>query len=250
MLGAEFYNYSLTFVNKIRMTHRVHPYIFRVGETTNWRSRWFNLKNYQHYLREDTILREFLNRRLRSAHISAIEIERSPNALHVILKTSRPGIIIGRSGEGMTELKKEIEKQLNRIGKHRRSHQRAGVREKRELKLTVEEVRSPETNAAIVAQVIVEDIERRLPFRRIMKQAVEKVMAHKEVKGAKVSLSGRLDGSEMARYEWTKKGRVPLQTIRADIDYDQRDAFTTYGVIGVKVWIYKGDVWNHEAKPK
>jgi len=183
---------------------------------------------------------------LKTAHISAIDIERSPNTMSIIFKTSRPGILIGRGGEGITKLKKDIESFLIRIWKHRPKVRKKG--EKRELKVTVEEIRSPETNASIVAQMIVEDVEKRLPFRRILKQSVEKVASHKEVKGVKVSISGRLDGSEMARYEWLKKGQIPLQTIRADIDYAQRDAFTTYGVIGVKVWIYKGEVFKEDEK--
>lgn len=223
------------------MTHRVHPYIFRIGHTTAWRSRWFSHKTYQEHLREDTLLREWLKKKLASAHIAAIEIERSPNTLHVVLKTSRPGILIGRGGEGMAKLKKEIDVFLIKIWKRRPvAREKLG---KREVKVTVDEVKSPETNAAIMAQMIAEDIERRLPFRRVLKQSLDKIMARKEVLGAKISLSGRLDGSEMARYEWAKRGRVPLQTMRADVDYMQKDAFTTYGVIGIKVWIYKGDIF-------
>ena len=226
------------------MTHRVHPFVFRLGETTTWRSRWFNRKNYREYLREDTLLREWLEKLLRPAHISAIDIERSPNTLNIILKTSRPGILIGRGGEGITKLNKDIERRIIKLWK-RRPASRAKLG-KREVKVTVEEVKTPESDASIVAQMVVEDIEKRLQFRRILKQTVEKVMSHKEVKGVKISLSGRLDGAEMARYEWLKRGRVPLQTLRADIDYAQKNAFTTYGVIGVKIWIYKGDVFKDE----
>ena len=227
------------------MTHRVHPFVFRIGETTTWHSRWFNRKNYRDYLREDTLLREWLLHLLRSAHISAIDIERSPNTLNIILKTSRPGILIGRGGDGITKLKKDIEQRLIKLWKGRPASR--ATLGKREVKVTVEEVKNPESDASIVAQMVVEDIEKRLQFRRILKQTVEKVMAHKEAKGVKISLSGRLDGAEMARYEWLKKGRIPLQTIRADIDYSQKTAFTTYGVIGVKIWIYKGDVFADKA---
>ena len=174
------------------MTHRVHPFVFRLGETTTWRSRWFNRKNYREYLREDTLLREWLEKLLRPAHISAIDIERSPNTLNIILKTSRPGILIGRGGEGITKLKKDIERRLIKLWK-RRPLARAKLG-KREVKVTVEEVKTPESDASIIAQMVVEDIEKRLQFRRILKQTVEKVMSHKEVKGVKISLSGRLDG--------------------------------------------------------
>ena len=220
------------------MTHRVHPYIFRLGTTKTWKSRWFNRKKFQEYLREDTILREFLEKKLKSAHIEVVEIERAPNVLQILIKTSRPGILIGRGGEGAEKLKEEIKREIFKIWR------RYGkTPDKRELKVTIEEVRSPETHAAIAAQMIIEEIEKRMPFRRIMKQALSKISSSKEVKGVKISLKGRLDGAEMARYEWLKKGRIPLQTLRADVDYAAKTAYTTYGTVGVKVWIYKGDVF-------
>lgn len=221
------------------MTHNVHPYIFRIGQTRTWKSRWFNAKKFSEYLREDTFLREWLAKKLCQTHIDSIEIERSPNILHVIIKTSRPGMLIGRSGEGAEKIKDEIKKKIigiwKRVGK---------VPEKRELKLTIEEIRSPETHAAIVGQMIVEDLEKRMPFRRVLKQTLEKVSSSKDVKGVKIALKGRLDGAEMARYEWLKKGRVPLQTLRADVDYADKTAFTAYGTIGIKVWIYRGDIFE------
>lgn len=225
------------------MTHRVHPYIFRIGELRPWKSRWFTRKKFQEYLREDSFVREWLDKKLRNAHIEAVEIERSPNVVHVIIKTSRPGVLIGRGGEGAERLKEEIKKRFFKIAK------RFGTKpEKREIKLTIEEVRSPETHAAIAAQMLVDEIEKRIPFRRAMKQALEKISASRDVKGVKIALKGRLDGAEMARYEWGKKGRIPLQTIRADIDYADKTAYTTYGTIGVKVWIYKGEVFVDSAK--
>ncbi len=224
------------------MTHRVHPYIFRIGKTTAWKSRWFSRKHFVENLREDTLIREWLAKKLRHGHIEAIEIERAPNALQVIIKTSRPGLLIGRSGEGAERLKDEI---LVRLLKIRRRFK--GQEKKQELKLTIEEVRSPETHSAIAAQMIADDIEKRLPFRRAMKQALEKISASKEVKGDKIALKGRLDGAEMARYEWLKKGRIPLQTIRAQVDYAEKTAYTTYGTIGVKVWIYKGDIFSQNV---
>lgn len=221
------------------MTHTVHPYIFRIGQIRTWKSRWFNLKKFPEYLREDTFLREWLEKKLRQAHVEVVEIERSPNVLHIIIKTSRPGILIGRSGEGAEKLKEEIKHKIFKIW------QRVGKKpEKRDLKLTIEEVRSPETHAAIAAIMIVEDLEKRIPFRRILKQSIEKISSSKEVKGVKIALKGRLDGAEMARYEWLKKGRIPLQTLRADVDYANKTAFTAYGTIGIKVWIYKGDIFE------
>jgi len=227
------------------MTHRVHPYVFRIGILRPWKSRWFSRKNFISNLREDVLLREWLSKKLAHSHVESIEIERSPQVMHVIVKTSRPGFLIGRAGEGAEKLKEEIKKFVAKIS--RRFSKKTGQKE--EIKLTVEEVRSPETHAAIAAQIIVEDIEKRIPFRRVLKQALEKVSVSKEVKGVKIAIKGRLDGAEMARYEWLKKGRIPLQTLRADVDYSEKTAHTTYGTIGVKVWIYKGDVFG-EAKNK
>lgn len=185
------------------------------------------------------MLRAWLKERLIAMHLESIEIERNPNVLHIIIKTSRPGMIIGRSGEGVERLKDEIKKKILKLWK-----KMSKTPEKRELRLTIEEVRSPEMQSAIAARVIVEELEKRIPFRRIMRQTIEKISSIKGVRGVKVALKGRLDGSEMARHEWLRKGRIPLQTLRADVDYAEDTAFTTYGTIGVKVWIYKGDIFE------
>lgn len=208
-------------------------------------------------MREDTLLREWLHKKLAKSFVSGIDIERSPNMLHIIMRTSRPGFIIGRGGEGSVKLKTEIQKQLMNIWKRtpspfiKKGAGQGGWKkiypEKREIKLTIEEIKTPTTDAATVAQGIVEDLEKRIPFRRAMRQALEKVSANKEVQGVKIALSGRLDGAEMARYEWAKEGRIPLQTIRANIDYAHREALCTYGIIGVKVWIYKGEIFADKA---
>ena len=226
-------------VDILGMTHRVHPYIFRIGIITDWKSRWFGQKRFSEYLREDTHLRAWLEKRLRAAHVKSVEIERFPNLLHIMIKTARPGIIIGRGGEGAGKLKAEIERLLSRA-----SRGRTGQAKKAEIKLTIEEVRAPETHAAIAAVMLVEDIEKRLPFRRALKMALEKTAQSQEVQGVKIAIRGRLDGAEMARYEWGKRGRIPLQTIRANVDYAEKTAYTSYGTIGVKVWIYKGDVFD------
>jgi len=194
-------------------------------------------------LREDILLKEWLAKKLKTSHVSDIEIERSVNILNIIIKTARPGILIGRGGEGSQKLKKEIEKKLIDIWKRIPVLKKRPL-PKREIKLTIEDIKSPNTNAAVVAQSIADDLEKRIPFRRAMKQVLERVSSQKEVKGVKISISGRLDGSEMARYEWLKSGRIPLQTIRADVDFGQREALTKYGIIGVKVWIYKGDIFE------
>lgn len=219
------------------MTHIVHPYGQRIGVLRGWKSRWFakDHKRYKDFLRTDTLLREFLVKRLKGMYIADIEIERSDALLRIIIKTSRPGMIIGRSGEGATRLKKDIVKKLNQIG----------TAEKPEIRIDVEEVRSPESNAAIVGEMVVESLEKRMPFRRVLKQTVDKVMANRDVKGVRVAISGRLGGAEMSRSEQIKRGRIPLQTLRADVDFKKTEAYMPYtGLIGVKVWVYKGDIFD------
>lgn len=212
------------------MTHKVHPRAFRLGYTTDWKSRWFNRKKYKEYLKQDYYLREFIISRLKQAAIKEIEIKRSANSINIVIHAARPGIIIGRGGTGIQEIKREI---IDKIFK--------GQTKDLDIKLDIEEIKKPETHAQIVAQSIAEQLERRMPFRRVMKQTLSKVMQSPEVKGVKISISGRLGGTEMARREWLKAGEMPLQTLRADIDYAHINAYTTYGVIGVKVWVYKGE---------
>lgn len=220
------------------MTHIVHPYAHRLGILRDWKSRWFTSdpKRYKAFLKCDTTIRSFLEKRLRGMYVSVVEIERGPKILRVIIHTSRPGLIIGRSGEGAVKLKEDILVALRR----------AKVGDTPELKIDVVEVRSPESNAAIVGQMVAEGLEKRLPFRRVLKQTVDKVIANRDVLGVRVAISGRLGGAEMSRREQLKKGRIPLQTFRADIDFARVNAYLPYGVIGVKVWIYRGDVFEAE----
>lgn len=217
------------------MGHKVHPYIFRIGATTNWKSRWFSSKKYKEFLEQDTKLRAFILKKLTKAGIKSVEIERSVKLINIIIKTSRPGLVIGRGGGGIEELKKEIKKLLQKEFKITDT----------EVRLEIEEVKQPTAHAAVMAEEIADQIEKRLPYRRIIKQSLEKIMQNKDVLGAKIIVKGRLNGAEIARKEWLKKGRVPLQTIRSDIDYAQSTAYTTYGTIGIKVWVYKGEVFNN-----
>ncbi len=222
------------------MSHIVHPYSHRLGIIKDWKSRWFGVKGeYQKLLKGDILTREFLVKRLRNLYVSTVDIERGPKLFRIIIRTSRPGLLIGKSGEGAVKLKNEI------IG-FAKKFRLSGAEH---LKLDIEEVRSPESNAAIVAQLIAEGLEKRLPFRRVMKQTIDKVMANRDVKGVKVYLGGRLGGAEMARTEELKRGRIPLQTLRADIDYARERAHMTYGDIGIKVWIYRGEVFA-DKNPK
>ena len=221
------------------MGQKVHPIAFRLGITQNWRSRWFNKKQYQQFLKEDYYIREFLVKKLIKAGIDRVEIERLANAINIVIMAARPGLIIGRGGTGIEDLKKDLRSLL---------HRKLKVNLKVDLRLTVEEVKGAETRAAIIAQGIVEQIEKRTPFRRILKQSVERVSQSKDVQGVKVMIKGRLDGNEIARKEWLRKGRIPLQTLRAAIDYAPATAYTTYGTIGVKVWVYKKEVFVKEEK--
>lgn len=220
------------------MSHNVHPYSHRLGVIRDWKSRWFGVnKQYRDFLKCDVLIRQFLEKRLKGMYIGGIEIERSQKTLRIVIKTSRPGMIIGRSGEGATKLRNDVMKKLQSL--------KVGHGE--ELKIDIEEIRSPESSSAIVVQMIAEGLEKRMPFRRVMKQMVEKVMANRDVQGVKIYLGGRLGGADMARSEVLKKGRIPLQTFRADIDYAIGRATIPQGDLGIKVWIYKGDIFAADA---
>jgi small subunit ribosomal protein S3 len=222
------------------MSKVVHPFAHRLGILRDWRHRWFAVgAQYQAYLKADILLREYLQKELRGMYIGGIEIERGAKTLRVIIKTSRPGVIIGRSGEGSVKLKNKISDFL----KHKHL-------EVPEIKLDIEEIRSPESNAAIVAYMVAESLEKRLPFRRVLKQTIEKVMANRDVKGVRIQLGGMLGGGSMSRTEQLKKGRIPLQTFRSDIDFARERANLALGVIGIKVWIYKGEVFAASGKDK
>lgn len=217
------------------MTHVAHPYVQRIGINRDWRSRWFTAdpKKFREYLRTDAAIRKLLEKKLRAMSVDALEIERNQKELRIIIKTARPGLVIGRSGEGAVALKKEIDLMLRTMK----------LTDKPEIKLDIEEVRSPETSARIVGHMVADGLEKRLTFRRVMKQTIEKVMANRDVVGVRLILSGRLGGADMSRSEELKKGRIPLQTLRADIDFARVTARLPYGAIGIKVWIYRGDVF-------
>ena len=220
------------------MSHTVHPYSHRLGILRDWKSRWFSPKGkYQEFLRGDVLIRKFLDKKLKGFFVADIEVERSQKDLRIIVSTSRPGMIIGRQGDGATKLREEVKKLLI---KHKL------LDPKMEIKLDIKEIRSPESNAVIVGQMVVEGLEKRLPFRRVMKSTLEKVMANRDVKGVRILCGGRLGGATMSRTEDRKLGRIPLQTFRADVDYACVRAIMPYGTIGVKVWIYKGDIFEKD----
>jgi small subunit ribosomal protein S3 len=209
---------------------KVHPVGFRLGINRTWNSRWFAGSEFATFVIEDHEIRRFLKKRLSQAGISKIEIDRATDKVRLRIYTSRPGIIIGKRGVEIENLRKEIEAKI-----------------KREVFIDIKEVRRPEVEAQLAAENIALQLVRRVAFRRAMKKSIASAMRF-GAKGIKISCSGRLGGAEMARREWYREGRVPLHTLRADIDYGFAEAFTTYGVIGVKVTIFKGEIWPDKAK--
>src|SRR6266849_6447278 len=212
------------------MGQKVNPYGFRLGVTTDWKSRWFNDREYQDYVVEDWRIRDYLMRELERAAVSRIEIERTRDRLRIDVHTARPGIVIGRRGAEADRLRTKL----------------AEITGNPKVQLNIQEIKQPELDAALIAQGVGDQLAGRVSFRRAMKRAVQ--TAQKAgAQGIRVQCSGRLGGSEMARTEWYREGRVPLHTLRADIDYGFREAKTTFGRIGVKVWIYKGDILPYKV---
>ena len=206
------------------MGQKVHPYGLRLGIIKDWRSRWYSEKDYARNLQEDLRIRAYVKQRLIHAGVSAVEIERKSNRVHVIIHTARPGIVIGKKGAEIENLKKDLKSFTSK-----------------DIAITIQEIRRPETDAQLTAENVAMQLERRVAFRRAMKKTVLSSMKL-GAKGIKIHVAGRLGGAEMARSEWYREGRVPLHTLRADIEYGFAEARTTYGKIGVKVWIYKGEV--------
>lgn len=211
------------------MGQKVHPYGFRLGVNRTWKSRWFARKDYGDLLHEDLKIKRLLKRRFYHAGISGIEIERAANKLTVVVYTSRPGIIIGRKGSEIERLKSDLQAQTGR-----------------EVFINIQEVHKPELDAQLVAENIAQQLIKRVAFRRAMRRAVDTALRF-GAKGIRVRCGGRLNGAEIARSEWYLYGRLPLHTLRADIDYGFTEAYTTYGVIGVKVWVYKGDIFDEKG---
>ncbi len=214
------------------MGQKVHPTSFRIGTIYEWRSQWYSDKQYAELLGEDRRIRDFIQDRLSEAMISRIDIERNANQLGVKLHTAKPGIVIGRGGQNVEELRRDLEALIARP-----------IR----LRVDVSEIRVPELDAQLVARNVAEQMERRIAFRRAIKQAVQRTM-QRGAEGAKIIISGRLGGAEMSRKAQEMSGRVPLHTLRADIDYGFAEAKTVFGRIGVKVWIYKGEILPFEAE--
>jgi small subunit ribosomal protein S3 len=219
------------------MGHKINPTSFRLNITDTWKSKWFSKSNYVELLHEDIKIREYLENHLRKAGVSRIDIERlNDGTITVVIFTTKPGLLIGKGGAGIEELKKRIKTKL-------------GI--KKELKVNIEQIPDRDINlqATVVANGIAEQIEKRVAFRRLMKQAIEQVM-QAGAKGVKVAVGGRLNGADIARTEHLSSGKIPLHTLRADIDFAKSTAHTTYGTIGIKVWIYRGDIFEAKGNAK
>ncbi len=232
------------------MGQKTNPLSFRTGITRNWASRWFLadkrskntsiLKSFKTFLEEDEVIRTVVNEKVGQAGIASIEIDRTSNLLKVTIRAARPGFIIGRGGKGIEDLTHDIEKALSKLRKN----------PVKGLSVNIEELKRSEVSAAHLAQQLAWDVEKRVPFRQLLRKNIEQLSQNKEVKGAKILFSGRLDGAEIARREWKATGSLPLQTLRANVDYAQGTAFTTYGTVGIQVWIYKGEVFEKDSSKK
>lgn len=237
------------------MSHKVHQKIFRIRGMKDWETRGFHKqKDFAKYLEEDFVIREFLNKKLKKVGIESIHIERFPSKTNVIISTLKPGFIIGRGGKGIEDLKIALIKEISVLRKLRSKN---GQRKKDDspmksgdLRLEIKEVKDPWGSAILIAQWMAQQIERRVAFRRVLKQALSKAATVKEIQGCRVQVSGRLNGVEIARKEWLQQGKMPRNNIRADIDYALYEAHCTYGVIGVKVWIYKGEKFEEKQEEK
>lgn len=215
------------------MGQKVHPVGIRLGYIKDWNSRWYaSTKDYPRLLLEDLKVRDFLKKKLKSASVSRIQINRPANNAQITIHTARPGIVIGKKGEDIDRLRATVSKMM-------------GI----PVQLNVEEIRKPEFDAFLVAEGVAQQLEKRIMFRRAMKRAVSNTM-RLGAEGIKISVGGRLNGAEIARTEWYREGRVPLHTLRADIDYGTTEALTTYGIIGIKVWIFKGEVFENAVSAK
>ena len=238
------------------MSHRVHPKAYRLSGVDDWNSKWQTKKNLAEYLEEDFVIRDFLEKQLKDCGVEKIDIEKSQDRINVIINSSRPGLIIGRGGKGVEELRDKVEKRISKISKakptlsYKQLKSKKTIKEKnissdveknKKIKIEIKEIRDPWSKSSLVAQWIAQQIEKRLPYRRALKQGLDKVMNSKGIKGARVQVAGRLDGKEIARKEWLGNGSLPRQTIRAEIDYGVARAHCSYGAVGVKVWIYKGE---------
>ncbi|MBT9545168.1 MAG: 30S ribosomal protein S3 [Candidatus Sericytochromatia bacterium] len=214
------------------MGQKVHPIGFRLGITKNWKSRWFSPKNYPDLIQEDRRIREIVKKQLSAAGIADIEVERKSNQVEVTIQTAKPGMVVGRGGKNIEELRQKLFQELNK-----------------KVQMNVQEVKSVETNAQLIAEAAAQQLEKRVAFRRVMKQSMTRAM-NSGAQGIKIMIAGRLGGADIARTEWLREGRIPLHTLRADIDYGFFEAKTVFGIIGIKVWVYNGEKLREKESKK
>lgn len=214
------------------MGQKVHPIGFRLGITKNWKSRWFSPKNYPDLIQEDRLIRDIVKQHLSAAGIADIEVERKSNQVEVTILTAKPGMVVGRGGKNIEDLRQKLFQELNK-----------------KVQMNVQEVKSVETNAQLIAEAAAQQLEKRVAFRRVMKQSISRAM-NAGAQGIKIMVSGRLAGADIARTEWLREGRIPLHTLRADIDFGFCEAKTVFGIIGVKVWVYHGEKLKEKESKK
>jgi small subunit ribosomal protein S3 len=214
------------------MGQKVHPIGFRLGITKNWKSRWFSPKNYPDLIQEDRRIRDIVKKQLSAAGIADIEVERKSNQVEVTIQTAKPGMVVGRGGKNIEELRQKLFQELNK-----------------KVQMNVQEVKSVETNAQLIAEAAAQQLEKRVAFRRVMKQSMTRAM-NSGAQGIKIMIAGRLGGADIARTEWLREGRIPLHTLRADIDYGFFEAKTVFGIIGIKVWVYNGEKLREKESKK
>ncbi len=216
------------------MSQRSHPRIKRITTTTEWKSKGFYDGNYPEYLKEDQLIRDYMDDNLQDMGVAEIEIRRSPSELNIVVHSSRPGIVIGRGGEGVKKLKRGLDKVLDK----------EGLGSDRKIRIEVKEVKDPWSNASVAAKEMAKQLEKRMHYRRVIKHAMSKITANRNVEGVRIEVAGRLNGSEIARTEHISEGNLPRETLRADLDYAFEEAYCKFGTIGVKVSIYKGEKFN------
>ncbi len=226
------------------MAQKINPYSFRLGITLPWSSRWFFSRASNYFIEEDHAIRKIIREKILAAGIAGIDIERTSETIRVSIKAARPGLVIGRGGKGIDDLKEAIAKTVRAL---RRKNKKSA---KFSLNVNIDELKRTELSAPVVAQQIATDIEKRLPFRRVMKRTIDLAKQNREVQGIKIKLAGRLNGAEISRSDWLSWGRMPLQTLRANIDYGEATSFNSYGTVGVKVWLYKGEIFEEKEPQK
>jgi len=227
------------------MGQKIRPNSLRLGITHDWQAHWMPKKHkFGTFLEEDALIRKAIDAKIKPAGIDKVLIERMGSNCRISIRAARPGLIIGRGGKGIEDLSDFIRKKIKNFRAEKK------IKEGLNININIEELKRSEISAAIIAQNVAWDMEKRKPYRRTLKKYIDQIMQNKEVKGVKIKASGRLGGAEIARREQLSRGKLPLQTLRANIDYGEATAFCTYGTVGIKVWVYKGLVWNYEVEPK